>query len=131
MKTNELNAEKYLATGKLFFSIFCAGFILSGCALLKDCAEWNWFSDNINNCVGQDVNCFTRVYQSAQLTDTVQLAQNRLMYKYSMSAPPSYDGDTYHSCKINLEVDGNTGKLISGQWDGDCDHWSYCMRYED
>ena len=102
----------------------------TGCSLFPNCAEYSWFQDRVQDCVDQDVSCFSQTYSSAQLTGTVQLAKNNLLYKYDLNAPPAYDGDNYHSCKIDLTVDANSGKMISGSWNGDCDYWSRCARYE-
>lgn len=42
--------------------------------------------------------------------------------QYSLSAPPSYEGDGYHNSKINQNIDDKTRKLVSGQWEGSYNH---------
>ena len=102
---------------------------LIGCAFPK-CVEYSWFKDRMQDCVGQDVSCVTRMYPNAKLNSTMQLAQNQMIYKYSLYAPPGYQGDSSHNCHIDITVDSQTGKMLSGSWQGDCDHWSYCTRRE-
>lgn len=115
-----------------FLLLVTAGICVTqtACSIFPNCAEYSFFQDRMQDCVNQDVTCFTQTYGGAQLNDTVQLAKNNLLYKYSLSAPPAYDGDIYHSCKVDLTVNGETGRMISGSWNGDCDHWSRCVRYE-
>lgn len=104
--------------------------LLNACSALSKCLEYSWFKDRMQDCIGQDVSCVTQTYPDAKLNNTVQLAQSQILYKYNLYAPPAYQGDYSHNCKLDITVDGQTGKILSGSWEGDCDHWSYCTRRE-
>ena len=131
-KTNTIQALLVRCKNPLFkVSLFALLVVLlTGCFSFPKCLEYSWFKDRMQDCVGQDVSCVTRSYSDARLNNTVQLAQNQILYKYNLYAPPAYQGDYAHNCKLDVTVDGQTGKMISGSWEGDCDHWSYCTRRE-
>lgn len=89
---------------------------MQGCAS-GQCDDYMTYDDILNTWVGVDLDRFERITDRRPL-DSMERPGNKLQYTYN-TPYYNYDGSQMY-CRTWLDVDRNSGEIVSWRHEGDC-----------